>query len=269
MERPRSKEHGDYATNVALQLAKKAGMPPREFAQPWSRSGCAARRRHRQGRHRRAGLPEHHRLRRRPGPGGRRRGGRRCVVRRAARRSPASRINVEFISANPTGPLHLGHTRWAAVGDALARVWTLPAPSVDPGVLHQRPGQPDGQVRRLGRGGRARASRCRRTATTVPTSTTSRSRWSPSEPGILDLPEDERLVAFREAAYALQLAEQQEQLDDFRTHFDVWFSERSLHDERRRGREHREAPGPGPPLRRRRRAVDAHDGRSATTRTGC
>jgi len=49
-------------------------------------------------------------------------------------------------------------------------------------------------------------------------------------PGITDLPEGERVVAFREAGYAIQLAEQQEQLGNFRTNFDVWFSERSLHD---------------------------------------
>ena len=49
-------------------------------------------------------------------------------------------------------------------------------------------------------------------------------------PGITEVPEGERLVAFREAAYAVQLAEQQEQLENFRTHFDVWFSERSLHE---------------------------------------
>ena len=48
-------------------------------------------------------------------------------------------------------------------------------------------------------------------------------------PGITDLPEGERMVAFRDAGYAIQLAEQQEQLANFRTHFDVWFSERSLH----------------------------------------
>jgi arginyl-tRNA synthetase len=52
-------------------------------------------------------------------------------------------------------------------------------------------------------------------------------------PGILDLPDDERLVAFREAGYAIQLTDQREQLDAFRTHFDVWYSERSLHDEGR------------------------------------
>jgi arginyl-tRNA synthetase len=50
-------------------------------------------------------------------------------------------------------------------------------------------------------------------------------------PGILELPDDERLVAFREAGYAIQLADQRQQLDAFRTHFDVWYSERSLHSE--------------------------------------
>src|SRR5690606_217377 len=50
------------------------------------------------------------------------------------------------------------------------------------------------------------------------------------QPAILDLPEDEQLIAFREAGYRLQLAEQQAQLEQFRTHFDVWYSERSLHD---------------------------------------
>ena len=59
------------------------------------------------------------------------------------------RINVEFISANPTGPLHLGHTRWAAVGDALARVLEAAGAPWSPGVLHQRPRVADGQVRGL------------------------------------------------------------------------------------------------------------------------
>ena len=55
-------------------------------------------------------------------------------------------------------------------------------------------------------------------------------RVAAENPGILDLPEDERLVAFREAGYAVQLAEQKDQLDVLQTHFDVWFSERSLHE---------------------------------------
>jgi arginyl-tRNA synthetase len=51
-----------------------------------------------------------------------------------------------------------------------------------------------------------------------------------ADPGIVDLPEGDRLVAFREAGYALQLADQQHQLERFQTRFDVWFSERSLHE---------------------------------------
>ena len=137
-------------------------------------------------------------------------------VRRTAapRRSPGSKINVEFISANPTGPLHLGHTRWAAVGDAIARVLDAAGAEVDPRVLHQRPRRPDGPVRRLGRcaaalgqpvpggrlprclhrrprhGGRGRAARA---SSSCPTTSA--------------------LVAFRRGGYALQLAEQQQQLE--------------------------------------------------------
>ena len=118
---------------------------------------------------------------------------------------PGEQINVEFISANPTGPLHLGHTRWAVVGDA-----HRPGPrggrrEVDPRVLHQRPRQPDGPLRRLDRGRARWASRCRRTATTAPTSPTSPSRSSPPSPSSLELEGEARTEAFREAGYAAQL----------------------------------------------------------------
>ena len=120
VERPRSREHGDWATNAAMALAKKAGRPPREVAEV---------------------LAE--RLRAAPGiaavdvagPGFLN------ITLDAAAAGELARtilaageaygrsdalagvaVNVEFISANPTGPLHLGHTRWAAVGDAIARV---------------------------------------------------------------------------------------------------------------------------------------------------
>ena len=116
------------------------------------RRAAAERGRDRGGRHRRAGVPQHHGRGRRPGPGRGRRARGRGGVRRATRRSRGERINVEFISANPTGPLHLGHTRWAAVGDALARVLDAAGGERGAGVLHQRPRVADGQVRRLGRG---------------------------------------------------------------------------------------------------------------------
>ena len=142
MERPKNRDHGDWATNIALQLSKQAGMNPRQFAEILKArlekiDGVAkvdiagpgflnitARRRCR----RRAGQ-DHRRSRR--------------VLRHAPRRSAGTRINLEFVSANPTGPIHLGGTRWAAVGDALARVFRVPGRRGHPRVLLQRPRRAD------------------------------------------------------------------------------------------------------------------------------
>ena len=120
IERPKNRDHGDYATPVALTLAKSAGRPPREIADLVATRLAAV-----------DGISEAEVA----GPGfinvrlaadaqG-------VVARQVVEAGPGyghgsllagRRFNVEFISANPTGPLHLGHTRWAAVGDALARV---------------------------------------------------------------------------------------------------------------------------------------------------
>ncbi len=142
--------------------------------------------------------------------------------------SRAASINVEFISANPTGPLHLGHTRWAAVGDALARVLEAAGAEVarefyinDRGrqmdlfgasVEATALGEP---VPEDGYQGGYIADLAREVAA--------------ADPDITELPDGERLAAFRDAAYAVQLADQRAQLESFRTRFDVWFSERSLH----------------------------------------
>jgi len=227
VERPRNREHGDYATNVALQLAKKAGVPPRDLA-----TLLAARLAEADG----VASAEI------AGPGFlniRVEAGAQGAVAAQVVEAGASygttqtlagtRFNVEFISANPTGPIHLGHTRWAVVGDAIARVLEAAGAEVarefyinDRGnqmdkfgasleaVALGRPVPEDGYlgdyVHDLSR------------------------RVVEENPHILDLPEGERMVAFREAGYKIQLAEQQEQLGGFRTNFDVWFSERSLHD---------------------------------------
>ena len=228
VERPKSKEHGDYATNVALQAGKKAGMRPAELA---------------------ALLVE--RLVGAPGIAGAEVAGpgfinvrveaaaqgvlARQVVTSGADygRSDAlggENVNLEFISANPTGPLHLGHTRWAAVGDALGRVLEAAGARVtrefyinDRGAqmdkfgaslmaaAHGRPVPDDGY----------HGAYIAELAGVV----------AADEPAILDLPEDEQLAAFREEGYRRQLREQREQLDAFRTHFDVWYSERHLHDD--------------------------------------
>ena len=226
VERPRSKEHGDYATNVALQLAKKAGTNPRAFAdlvaeRLRSAYGIAA-----------VDIA---------GPGFLN-----ITVAAGAQGEVAAdvltagaaygrndalageRINVEFISANPTGPLHLGHTRWAAVGDALARVLDAAGADVEREFYINDRGS---QMDKFGASVEARAK-----GEPVPEDgyrgayvDDVAQQVLAEEPGILDLPDDERAVAFREAGYRIQLAEQQRSLDTFRTHFDVWFSERSLH----------------------------------------
>ncbi|MEH0146808.1 arginine--tRNA ligase [Corynebacterium sp. Q4381] len=120
VERPRNPEHGDYATNIALQVAKKAGMNPRELGQllvdallnnPAIASADIAG-------------PGFINLRLAADAQGQ-------LVAQILEAGEAygrsellngEKINLEFVSANPTGPIHLGGTRWAAVGDSLGRV---------------------------------------------------------------------------------------------------------------------------------------------------
>jgi arginyl-tRNA synthetase len=228
VERPRQKGHGDYATNVALQLAKKAGMNPREFA------GLLAA-----GLEASAGVesveiagPGFLNITVEAGAQGAVAG--QIVAAGAAYGETATlagqRINVEFISANPTGPLHLGHTRWAVLGDAIGRVLAAAGADVtrefyinDRGVQMNKfaasiiaaalgeptpeDGYAGGYIDDLAKAVEA------------------------ASPGIFDLPADERLVAVRAKGYEIQLKEQQDQLGRFNTHFDTWFSELSLHEE--------------------------------------
>lgn len=227
VERSRRQGQGDYATNIALQLAKQTGTPPRELATAVAREleladGIAAVEvagpgfvnvsveAHAQG----------------------------AVAGEIVAAGPAygdsdnlrgTTVNVEFISANPTGPLHLGHTRWAVVGDAIARVLTAAGAEVTREFyVNDRGNQMDlfGASIQAAAEGRA-----------VPADgyhggyiADLAARIVTDRPGILQLAEGERLDAFREAGYALQLREQQSELAEFNTHFDVWFSERSLHD---------------------------------------
>ena len=120
VERPRNPEHGDYATNVALQVGKKAGVNPRELA-GWLAEALTAA----------GGIasaevagPGFVNLRIEASAQGR-------IVADIVSAGDSyghsgvlggRRINLEFVSANPTGPIHIGGTRWAAVGDALGRL---------------------------------------------------------------------------------------------------------------------------------------------------
>lgn len=120
VERPRNPEHGDYATNLALQVAKKVGANPRELA-GWLATALAGA----------DGIASAEVA----GPGfvnlrieTAAQGALVAEIVRAAAGYGHSgslsgrTINLEFVSANPTGPIHIGGTRWAAVGDALGRL---------------------------------------------------------------------------------------------------------------------------------------------------
>ena len=226
VERPRNPEHGDYATNVALQLAKLAGVSPRAVAE------VVATRLREVGGIARVDIA---------GPGFLNVTLDAATLGELARsvvvagdhygridRYVGQHVNVEFISANPTGPLHLGHTRWAAVGDAIARVLEAAGAEVarefyvnDRGV----------QMDKFGQSIEARAM-----GTDVPEGGYQggyvdeiAQQVVAADPAIVDLPQPMRWEAFREAGYALQLAQQKDTLDRFNTHFDEWVSERSLH----------------------------------------
>jgi arginyl-tRNA synthetase len=228
VERPRQKGHGDYATNAALQLAKHAGLAPRDLA------GLVAGRL--------AAADGIHAVDV-AGPGFLNivldAGAQGAVADQIVAAGTAygssdalggERINVEFISANPTGPLHLGHTRWAAVGEALARVLEAAGAVVAREFYINDRGS---QMDKFGASILARAL-----GEDVPEDgyhgayvADLAQEVVAARPGILDLPAQERLVAFREEGYRSQLDQQRAELEEFRTRFDVWFSERTLHDD--------------------------------------
>jgi len=226
VERPRQQGHGDYATNVAMQLAKKAGTNPRELADLIQKrleasDGVAAVE---------VAGPGFLNISVEAGAQGQ-------VAAEVVAAGPAygssetlagQKINIEFISANPTGPLHLGHTRWAVLGDAIGRVLQAAGAGVTREFyINDRGNQMDlfGASLEAAALGKPIPDDGYQGAYIVDLA----QRIVAEQPDLLDLPDDERGVAFREAGYAAQLKEQQTQLDSFNTHFDVWFSERELH----------------------------------------
>ena len=227
LERPKNRDHGDYASSIALQLAKPAGKNPRDVAEMLkadleSLAEVTA-----------VDIA---------GPGfiniTLNRASQADLVRtiltaqeKYGRGSALSgvTINLEFISANPTGPLHLGHTRWAAVGDALGRVLTAAGADVTREFyINDRGNQMDlfGQSVQAAAMGQPISEDGYKGEyiADLAKAVLEQNR------AITALADDARLIAFRETAYQLQLKDQQRVLDTFKTHFDVWFSERSLHD---------------------------------------
>jgi arginyl-tRNA synthetase len=227
VERPRNPEHGDYASTLALQLAKKVGVPPRELAADLAdRLGRAA------------GVksvevagPGFLNIRLDAAAAGQLA---RVVVEAGqaygrSERLAGQKINMEFVSANPTGPIHLGHTRWAAVGDSLHRILAAAGAEVtsehyinDAGV----------QVERFGASVYAAAKGEPTPEDGYPGDYVAdiARQILAQRPDVLDLPPAEALGHFRDEGYRLMLAEMRASLERFGVRFDVWFSERTLHD---------------------------------------
>jgi arginyl-tRNA synthetase len=226
VERPKNLDHGDWATNVAMQVGKKAGLNPRSAAEILQQilqelPGVEAVE---------IAGPGFINIRLDAASQGELA---RDIIAKGREfgrgtQLAGKKINVEFISANPTGPLHLGHTRWAAVGDAIARVLEAEgAESAREFYINDLGVQMD----KFGNSVKAAAL-----GEAIPEDgyhgayIPELAKQVVSEnPGITELPEPQRGDAFRDAAYELQLADQKRVLDNFNTHFDVWYSEKSLH----------------------------------------
>jgi arginyl-tRNA synthetase len=233
LDRPKNRDHGDYATSIALALAKSAGMQPRAVAELIVKS-----------------LTENDLLTAAgiakveiAGPGfiniTLKTASQGAVVVEILKGTKSyghgnwlhdKKVNLEFVSANPTGPLHLGHTRWAAVGDALGRV--LSAAGADVArefYINDRGNQMDlfGASIRAVVIGKARPEDGYHGEYIVDLA----KQVGTEHPEFVNLPEAESIAAFRDAGYKVQLAQQQKVLDNFGTHFDIWFSEKSLYED--------------------------------------
>ena len=224
VERPRNRDHGDWATNAAMKFAKKLGTSPRELAdqiagQLASVDGVASVE---------VAGPGFINIRLEAAAAGLLA---KTIVEAGEQygrndSQAGNSINLEFVSGNPTGPLHIGHTRWAALGDSMGRLLEASGAVVareyyinDAGAQMDRFGQ---SVLAAMTGAEApedgyKGAYIDELGTKV----------LAHHPRILD--EADPLAAVRDAAYELQLAEIQESLAKFNVRFDVWFSERELH----------------------------------------
>lgn len=228
LERPRNREHGDWASSVAMKFARRVGANPREFATQLAEKLTHV-----------AGIASVDVA----GPGfinitlDAASSGEiaRSIVEAGAtyghNSSLAGRtINLEYVSANPTGPLHLGHTRWAALGDSMGRLLKASGATV---VTEYYINDAGAQMDKFGRSILAAALDQPAPEDAYPGEYIQvlGKRVRAELPQLPRLPEEEALVLARELGYQLQLAEIRQSLENFRVHFDVWFSERTLHED--------------------------------------
>ena len=231
LDRPKNRDHGDYATSIALALSKSANLQPGVIAKVIVKT-----------------LTDNKLLTTAgiskvdiAGPGfinitlesasqgvvvteiltgGKKFGTSNLLA--------GKKINLEFVSANPTGPLHLGHTRWAAVGDSLGRVLAAAGAQVSREFyVNDRGNQMDlfGASIRAAALGKARPEDGYHGEYIEDLA----KEIVKSNPQITQLAESESISAFTQEGYKLQLEQQRKVLDNFGTHFDTWFSESSLY----------------------------------------
>ena len=226
VERPRQREHGDYATNVALKLAKPAGLNPRALAELVAKrleatEGIAA-----------VDIA---------GPGFLN-----ITVDSGAQGQVAAdivaaggyygrsetgageRVNVEFVSANPTGPVTLASARWAAVGDTIARLLEATGSAVTREYYFNDHGA---QIDRLARSLLARGRGREVPEDGYPGSyvTELAEQILAAHPEVADQDDETAFESFRRYGVDLMFVEIKQTLKDFRVDFDVYFHEDDLH----------------------------------------
>ncbi|WP_433115167.1 arginine--tRNA ligase [Micromonospora sp. CA-246542] len=227
VERPRNPEHGDYASTLALQLSKKVGVPPRELASALADELGRA-----------PGIksveiagPGFLNIRLDAAAAGQLA---RVIVEAGAEygrsdRLAGEKINLEFVSANPTGPVHIGGVRWAAVGDALSRL--LRATGADVGTEYYF-NDAGSQIDRFAQSllaaakGEAVPENGYGGAYIAEIAGEVRAR----RPDVLDLDDAAAQEVFRVEGVALMFDEIRSSLRDFGVEFDTYFNEKDLHD---------------------------------------
>ena len=231
LERPREEGHGDWACTIAMRLAKAAHMNPRAIAQVIVDHLPANN------------LVESFEI---AGPGfinlTLTNASFQAVVSEARQQGPdfgkselsePCKVNLEYVSANPTGPMHVGHGRWAALGDAIARVMRHAGYSVDEEFYINDQGN---QMNVFGNSIVVRYQQLLGQDVEMPEACYGGAYIKDIAQAIidadgdkwLDANEDERLVDFRERGYAMMLDSVKDTLSTFGNNFDTWFSERSL-----------------------------------------
>lgn len=233
LERPRDAANGDWASTVALRAAKAAHMKPRDVAEVVV-----------------SHLPKNDLIASTEiaGPGfvnirltnaalasviaeARREG---LDFGRGEAPANAGRINLEYVSANPTGPMHVGHGRWAALGDSMARVLRHAGFDVSEEFYINDHGT---QMDNFGRSVSVRYEQLCGRDVPMPENCyggayvidIAREILDADGEKWLDVPEKERVVAFRERSYVEMLEHNKAVLSGFGTTFDTWFSERTLY----------------------------------------